>query len=204
MKLNLGCGSHVVDGWINVDYALGARLAKSKVFRLLNKKIKFFKLDWDEKIFIHNLNKTFPWNDNSIEVIYTSHTLEHFSRAEGIRFLKECHRVLCENGVIRLVVPDLFWVVSEYWEGRLRGDEFIERLGVLSPHYGNRLKTKLALFTYFPHKCMYDTPTLLTILKQIGFDAVIKQPFLSDIDRIDQLEIKSRTENAVIVEGEKL
>ena len=28
MKLNLGCGSHAPHGWVNVDYALGARFAK--------------------------------------------------------------------------------------------------------------------------------------------------------------------------------
>jgi len=28
MKLNLGCGNQVVEGWVNVDYALGARFAK--------------------------------------------------------------------------------------------------------------------------------------------------------------------------------
>ena len=28
MKVNLGCGDRVVDGWTNVDYALGARLTR--------------------------------------------------------------------------------------------------------------------------------------------------------------------------------
>lgn len=30
IKLNLGCGEYCVDGWVNVDYSLNARLAKYK------------------------------------------------------------------------------------------------------------------------------------------------------------------------------
>jgi translation initiation factor 1 (eIF-1/SUI1) len=28
LKLHLGCGTNVVEGWINIDYSLGAHLAK--------------------------------------------------------------------------------------------------------------------------------------------------------------------------------
>jgi hypothetical protein len=35
LKLNLGCGSHVPSGWVNVDYALGAWVAKLPVFSLI-------------------------------------------------------------------------------------------------------------------------------------------------------------------------
>ena len=50
MKLNLGCGSQIVDGWVNVDYALGARLFKFPFFRQLNSKVKLFELEWDTRI----------------------------------------------------------------------------------------------------------------------------------------------------------
>ena len=59
IKLNLGCGMQVVKGWINVDYSLGARLLKFRFFRLLNKKLNIFKVNWDSRIFIHDLLKTF-------------------------------------------------------------------------------------------------------------------------------------------------
>ena len=42
LKLNLGCGPVIIDGWINVDYAIGARLNKFLLFRKLNKKIGLF------------------------------------------------------------------------------------------------------------------------------------------------------------------
>ena len=32
-KLNLGSGPEVIEGWINIDYALGAKLNKNIIFR---------------------------------------------------------------------------------------------------------------------------------------------------------------------------
>jgi hypothetical protein len=50
---------------------------------------------------------------------------------------------------------------------------------------------------------MYDTPTLISILREIGFNAVSRRSFDSDIPDIEDVELKSRTENAVIAEGRK-
>jgi predicted SAM-dependent methyltransferase len=142
-KLNLGCGSQVPDGWINVDYALGARFAKIPFFRALNKKLRLFETDWNDKIYIHNLSKRFPWADSTMDVVYSSHTLEHFSREDGRRFLAECHRVLRKNGIIRIVVPDLRYDVVEYIEGRTNAEDFVEKLNVLYSKYRARYQIKL-------------------------------------------------------------
>jgi len=205
MKLNLGCGNQTPEGWINVDYALGARLVKQPLFSIINKKIKLFNLDWDKRIFIHDLRKRFPWKDNSIDIIYTSHTLEHLSREEGLHFLKNCFRVLRKDGLIRIIVPDLFAIVSKYINGITRADEFVEKLQVQydNPHDG-RFKRKLAPLIRFPHKCMYDSKSLLLIMKKIGFEAESKKPFKSVIPDITNIELPDRTEGAVIVEGKKL
>lgn len=203
MKLNLGCGSVVIDGWVNVDYALGARLTKIPFFRALNKKIKLFDLDWDDRIYIHNLTTKFPWKDDSAHIVYSSHTLEHLSREEGLKFLKECHRVLRKGGIIRIVVPDLKHFVEEYSKGKVRAVEFVEKLGVLYGHNKNPVKNRLSRFIKFPHKCMYDSPALLTILHDIGFEVRKRMPFDSEIEDIKLIELEERTKNAVIAEGNK-
>ena len=138
LKLNLGCGPVQPEGWINVDYSLGARLSGIPFYNFTNKRLKLFDIDaeglprvWDDKMYIHNLNKRFPWENCSVDVIYCSHTLEHFSKHEGLEFLRECHRVLKKDGIIRIVVPDLKSFVEEYQKGNMRADEFVEKLGVL-------------------------------------------------------------------------
>jgi len=107
MKLNLGCGSQVVAGWTNVDWAPGARLAKLPLFKAINRKLRFFRADWHKDIVLHDLTRPFPWPEESVDVVYSSHTLEHPSKEEGLKFLKECHRVLRRGGIIRILVPDL-------------------------------------------------------------------------------------------------
>ena len=202
MKLNLGCGSQVINGWINVDYALGARLAKLPLFRKVNKLIKIFNLDWDNRIFINNLTKPFPWQDCSVDIVYCSHTLEHFSREDGVRFLNECHRVLKKDGIIRIIVPDFRYFVYEYLKGNLKAIFFLEVIGIGSMD-DKSFKGILASLIKFPHKCMYDAIILLEILSGIGFNVEERKPFDSAIEDIMQIELEERTVNAVIVEGKK-
>ena len=203
MKLNLGCGDQVFDEWVNVDYAFGARLARLPLFRTVNRKLRFFNLDWNDKIFIHNLSKKFPWQNNSIDIVYSSHTLEHFTKKDGKNFISECHRVLRENGILRIIVPDLNYFVDSYIARRIPADDFLAELGVLYDNEEISLKRFLVPFVQFPHKCMYNTERLLEILKEAGFDAVSKAPFESEIEGIQDIEVIERTENAVIVEGRK-
>jgi len=204
MKLNLGCGSQVPDGWVNVDYALGARFAKIPLFGFINRKLNLFNMEWDDRIVLHDLTKRFPWNDDSADIIYSSHTLEHFTRDAGRTFLQECYRVLRKDGTIRIVVPDLAHIVEEYRAGKLESDYFLDNLGVLYSNHGGRLKHWMAPFIQFPHRCMFDTPTLLKVLDQLGFDVSSKPAFESDaIEDIQMIELQGRTDHAVIVEGRK-
>ena len=191
MKLNLGCGSQVVEGWVNVDFALGARLAKVPSMQWANRTFHLTSLEWDKRIVIHDSTKRFPWPDTSADVVYSSHTLEHFSKEEGRAFLGECHRVLKQNGVLRLVVPDLRVIVVEYIEGRLQADDFVLELGLLSRKGSSSLKNRLAPFFRFPHKCMYDEPRLVEILSEIGFHVSSRDPLKSDIEDIELVEIQT-------------
>lgn len=199
VKINLGCGGHTPLGWINVDYAIGAKLAKIPLLSSFG----LTRLKWNKSIVIHNLLKSFPWETESVDVIYSSHTLEHFTREDGYRFLKECHRVLKQGGIIRIVIPDLKASINSYLEGKTRSDYFVENLMVLYPNAKNMVKKVLLPLISFPHKCMYDTETLLNILNEIGFEAKSQKGLESSIVGINDIEILSRTLNSVVVEGKK-
>lgn len=198
-RINLGCGGHTPKGWINVDYAIGAKLAKIPLFSSLG----LTRLKWNKSIVIHNLLKQFPWKTESVDVIYSSHTLEHFTREDGYRFLKECHRVLKQGGIIRIVIPDLKASINSYLEGKTRSDYFVENLMVLYPYTKSKIQKVLLPLISFPHKCMYDTETLLNILNEIGFEAKSQKGLESSILGINDIEILSRTLNSVVVEGKK-
>lgn len=203
MKLNLGCGSTTPEGWINVDYALGARLSKVPGFGVVNARLKLFDLAWASRIHIHDLRKHFPWPDASADAIYSSHTFEHLTREEGSHFMREAHRVLKPGAVLRLVVPDLLHIVTQYRTGGLTADRFIEALGVLPDLAPSGWRAKLAPLIGFPHKCMYDEASLLRVFDAHGFDAIPRATHESVIDDIETIELAERTVHAVVVEGTK-
>jgi SAM-dependent methyltransferase len=202
-KINLGCGPQIVEGWINVDYSYGAKMAKIPFFSLMNRVLGIFSMTWDKRIFLHDLRKPFPWGDATADVVYSSHTLEHLSREDGQRFLSECCRVLKPGGIIRILVPDLAVTVAHYLDGRTPADRFVEGLGVLYTPGKSFLKRLLAPLVEYPHKCHYDTSTLVAILDDIGFDAMRQNAFESRITDIRAIELQDRTENAVVVESVK-
>jgi predicted SAM-dependent methyltransferase len=129
--------------------------------------------------------------------------LEHYSKLEGQTLLQECRRVLKKGGIIRIVVPDLKSFIEMYNNGKMRADDFVENLGVLYEKKNNPIKNLLITIMQFPHKCMYDSETLLNIMNSLGFDVENKQPFESNILDINNLELAERTEKAVIIEGIK-
>jgi hypothetical protein len=85
MKLNLGCGNKILDGYVNVDK-----------FDLYNVDIK------------HDLEKfPYPFNDNSVEEIKLSHVLEHIGQDPDIfiKILKEIYRICKNQALINIAVP---------------------------------------------------------------------------------------------------
>ncbi|TVZ25582.1 putative SAM-dependent methyltransferase [Gillisia sp. Hel_I_86] len=89
--LNLGCGNSYHKDWTNIDFTSSS-----------------------EYVIEHNLLKGIPLNDASMEVVYHSHVLEHFSKKDGEELMKECNRVLKKNGIMRVAVPDLETIAIEY------------------------------------------------------------------------------------------
>lgn len=89
--LNLGCGSRFHPAWTNVDFAPA-----------------------DPSVLRHDLREGIPFPDEAFDVVYHSHVLEHFPKAEGPRFLRECFRVLKPGGTVRVAVPDLERIAKTY------------------------------------------------------------------------------------------
>ena len=99
--LNLGCGSKIHRDWINIDFDPSLK-----------------------DVWKHNLLKKLPFDDNSIKYIYNSHLLEHFPESDGIRFLKECFRLLQKGGIVRIVLPDLENIINTYVDLIKNKDQF--------------------------------------------------------------------------------
>ena len=88
--LNAGCGHHCLPDWVNLDF-----IAHGDVQG-------------------YDLRKGIPFPENTFDLVYSSHMLEHLSRDEGMHFLREAYRVLKPGGIVRILTPDLERMAREY------------------------------------------------------------------------------------------
>jgi predicted SAM-dependent methyltransferase len=56
--------------------------------------------------FYYQKGNLLPFEDNSINFIFSEHFFEHLFFDEALSLFKECYRILKPNGVIRTCVPD--------------------------------------------------------------------------------------------------
>lgn len=209
-KLHLGCGPQFLEGWVNVDYSLGARIGQTPVLGALAGKTGIFNVKWDARIYLHDLTKPLPWKSDSADFIYSSHTLEHLRREDGDRLIAECVRVLKPGAVLRIVVPCFERIVEHYRAGHMSADQMIDNLMILSPRGGEvslTEKVKRVVFSLFDdghtHKCMYDHSSMEALMRKHGLEASRRLPFDSAIPDIRDAEQAWLAENQVIVEGSK-
>ena len=57
-----------------------------------------------------------PLADNSVDLAFCSHTVEHLDKVKLVYLLNELARVMSPQGVLRIVCPDLEQAVKAYYE----------------------------------------------------------------------------------------
>lgn len=138
MKLHLGCGKNIIPGWVNVDLEPGPGGE------------------------VHDLRKPLPQRDNSVDFVFNEHFIEHITREEGVRLLREIHRVLKPGGVLRISTPDLGELLNRY-----DNDELFKLPGVWEPK--NRCQMVNEGLRLWGHQHVYDTEDLIAALIEAGF-----------------------------------
>lgn len=107
--INFGAGDPV-NGWINLDSSPFFLLPKTihKLFDYFNISTRSKKyIKYDYTYFKFTEFSKLPFDSESIDVIYSSHVLEHLSYKENQNFISEAHRILKNKGILRIIVPDL-------------------------------------------------------------------------------------------------
>lgn len=89
--LHIGSGSQRLEGWVNIDVQ-----------------------DLPEVDLVRDVSQGLePFRD--ARAIYAEHFLEHLPVGQALDFLVEAHRVLAENGHLRLSTPNLDWVWATHY-----------------------------------------------------------------------------------------
>jgi predicted SAM-dependent methyltransferase len=189
IRVNIGCGKHPIQEWINLDVVLHPGV--------------YF---WD-------CRSGLPFSDGAVAAIYSEHFFEHLDlETEGRPFLRECLRCLQPGGVLRVVVPDAGAYVSAYsgpWElladmrplDRTTNGWRDKWLGQI---YQTRMQFMNAIFRQgYEHKYAYDDETLVLIMREAGFADAIVQQFGVSIDPKMAPDNNDRRTESLYVEGVK-
>lgn len=93
LRLNLGCGDKILEGYVNVDVAPSRAGKKPDV--------------------LCDLRKLEPFDDDSVDEVLSVHVVEHFHRWEILNVLKEWVRVLKPGGKMIIECPNLLSACQE-------------------------------------------------------------------------------------------
>ncbi len=210
MRINVGCGQTPTTGWRNFDNSLSLRLSSlsrlgSWAFRLgiLDEhQYEFMRFAQTNNIEYGDATKGLPIQDGAVDVLYSSHMLEHLDRDEASRFLKEARRLLVPGGVIRLVVPDIKKLADQYIS---TGDaDFFIKSTILWTNSPKSLleRAHLLIVGFRNHKWMYDGKSLSKLLGDHGFIQMrVVQSGETMIEKPAPLDLHERESESVYVEA---
>ena len=175
LKLNLGCGDAYLDGWVNID------------------------LDSEKADLRHDLTEPLPYEDGSVDLIYSEHFIEHLTAEDGLKMLRECHRVLKPGGLVRVATVDLDYLVKRFILGWKRQD-WIKIYGY------EWLQTKAEMlnmcFHEWGHKYLYNKEELQRRFREAGFKQASRKKWnKSSYDMLSNRE--TRKDSRLIIEGTK-
>jgi len=85
--------------------------------------------------------KLFPMNDNSAEIIYSSHTIEHITDQAAMNMLQESFRILKPGGILRLTAPNIDLHYAAYKNNDRSFFSWIDKID--NPEYLARFKFRV-------------------------------------------------------------
>lgn len=75
-----------------------------------------------------------PFKDNSADLVWASHLVEHFQHSEAVELLKEWRRVVKPGGQVQIVTPDVEWCIDLYYKGQMGWDDLRDRIHCQGQH----------------------------------------------------------------------
>ncbi len=124
----------------------------------------------DKPEIIGDITKRLELDDNCADFIYSNQTMEHLTYPEFIDCLIECKRILKTGGVIRISVPSLDAMISDYVAG-VRAEEDEWEIDPTMP-LDNHTDLFISRLLYHDHRYLHNFDTLERALKRGGFEFV--------------------------------
>lgn len=190
-KLHIGCGSHLLDGWLNSD-----------------------KAPHSTNVMYLDATRPLPFPDATFAYVYGEHVIGDLSFQQADVMLRECFRTLAPGGKIRIATPDLAFLIGLYEERRSSDMQrrYMEWFSAQtkSPRSGGGF-----LVNYYAKawglEFVYDEPILRDAMQTAGFSRIGRRGLNeSDDAALRNLENEERLPDgflrmeSLILEGTKI
>ena len=155
--LHLGCGAHVLDGWLNADLVPGS----ADVLGL-------------------DVTRPFPFPADTFAYVYSEHVIGSLSFESAAAMLRECFRVLAPGGKLRIATPDLAFLAGLYGQELSETQKrYVEWFGAeTGSSGGGRGGVGFVVNGYMGAwglQVVYDAPMLREALHAAGFAGVTRR-----------------------------
>ena len=149
-RLHLGCGPHILPGWLNTD-----RRTSTDVAYL-------------------DMTRPFPLASGTVDYVFNEHCIEHISYARAVAMLREAFRVLRPGGQIRVVTPDFTFLKGLHGPDRSPLQQaYLEWASRDYPEETTSSSADIHLINRFfrawGHKFIHDRNSLTEALRTAGF-----------------------------------
>ena len=173
-RLHVGCGRERLEGWVNID---------NQAYPSVD--------------VVADVTRGLDFEDS--EALYAEHFLEHLTIDQALDFLAEAHRVLAEDGLLRLSTPNLEWVwVTHYRLGAPPEERRLHGLRLNRAFYG------------WEHRFLWNRPLLERAVEATGFTDLAwprrgesRHEIFRGIERHETWEDSEELPHILIVEGRK-
>ncbi|MCU1229183.1 MAG: hypothetical protein JWO97_2067 [Acidobacteria bacterium] len=152
-KLHLGCGPLALPGWVNLD-----------------------NLPYPGVDQVVDVTAGLPFED--VSFVFAEHFIEHIAYPDAANLMRECRRILNDDGVLRLSTPNLDWVWMTHYRLPMNDEEAVQACFAM-----NRA------FRGWGHQFLYNDRTLRATLLDAGFANVTRVEYgASEYDELRGLE----------------
>ena len=156
-RLQLGCGTRPLAGWLNSDFS--------------PRTLEAVRID---------ATKPLPFADDTFAHVYSEHMIEHLDHLAGDRLLAEIRRVLRPGGRVRVSTPDLGRLLGLFRPREERSDDERRYIELIIGRHVEGVDPEVANPVYvlnnnvrdWGHRFLYDAPTLRSAMQRAGFDQI--------------------------------
>lgn len=139
--------------------------------------------------FLCDITKSIPLPDNSVDLIFSRHTVEHLTYSQLKNHFLECNRLIKVDGLIRMCLPDFDLFIKDYINKKyIPNKELMDETSMVGPNE-NFTDSFINRMLYPDHYYLHNYDTLSRILIKCGFSEIEKR--LPGDSKIDDKEIQN-------------